>query len=98
MKKEKMTCKKLLIEWMKEKNPMIVTHANLERETRDYALIKYGKPCYSPSTYHRWFCWLKEDDGALLKEHGLEVVALVEGSGKENVWRITQAPQMMLAM
>jgi len=84
---KEINCKIIILEWMKEKNPITCFHHNIEKEVQEYGLEKFGK-MYSYATYHRNFCWIKNDE-KLLRENGIEITPLIEGSGKLNKWRIT---------
>ena len=63
----------------------------------DASLPEYGKEMnayYSPATFHRNFCWLKNEPDTL-RENGIELEPLVEGAGKVNKWKIILLEQQI---
>lgn len=91
---EKTICKTVLIQWLKEHEGAVIAHHVI-----DSSLYKYGEEnfgvYYSSATYHRNFCWIKNDT-ELLRENGIELEQLVEGSGKVNKWRVTSLKEELV--
>jgi hypothetical protein len=83
---ERITCKRIVIDWLKQHPNTIITHHFLDQELPEYGKEEFGV-YYSPSTFHRVFCWIKKEPETL-KEENIELEQLVEGSGKVNKWRI----------
>ncbi len=84
----KITCEKILLSWLKEYEGKEIAHYLIDEKLPRYGREIFGAH-YSSSTYHRVFCWLKNDEGKL-RENGLVLDQTVEGAGKVNRWRICE--------
>ena len=84
--KQKVTCKKVLIDWLRNHSNTIIAHHIIDAELYEYGKEMFGV-YYSASTYHRIWCWLKKDI-ELLRENGLEIKNVISGPGKVNEWEV----------
>lgn len=87
---EKINCKKVILEFLKEHPNAVIAHHFLDATLPEYGKNEFGA-YYSSATYHRNFCWLK-NDLKVLRENGIELEQLVEGAGKVNKWLIKELP------
>ncbi|OGU84381.1 MAG: hypothetical protein A2W11_03740 [Ignavibacteria bacterium RBG_16_35_7] len=86
---EKVTCEKIVIDYLKSKVGSTIAHHDLDVALPLYGVKNYDK-LYSPATYHRVFCWLKNEPETL-RENGIELEQLVEGAGKVNKWKVNSS-------
>ncbi len=94
---EKTICKTVLLSWLKEHENAIIAHHVIDSSLYEYGKENFGV-YYSAATYHRNFCWLKNEP-ATLRENGIELEQLVEGSGKVNKWRVNSIQsELVLAL
>jgi hypothetical protein len=93
---KEITCRKIVLDWLKEQtNGTVIAHHII-----DARLPEYGKGVdayYSPATYHRNFCWLKNEPETLRK-NGIELEQLVEGAGRVNKWKIKLTDQLEMLL
>ena len=68
----KITCKEIVIDYLKINCDVLITHHLLDLNLPYFGRSKFGK-IYSPSSYHRNFCWIKRDS-ELLAKNGIELV------------------------
>ena len=93
---EKITCKKVLISWLQEHDNTIIAHHIIDSELYEYGKEMFGA-YHSPASYHRNWCWLK-NDSELLRENGIEIETIVEGHGKINRWKIKLIEQLKMEL
>ena len=94
--KQKVTCKKVLIDWLRNHSNTIIAHHIIDAELYEYGKEMFGVYC-SASTYHRNWCWIKKDQ-ELMRENGIEIETIVEGSGKINRWKIKLIEQLEMEL
>ena len=93
---KEINCEMIVIDFLKSMVGNTIAHHILDASLPRYGMQNYDK-IYSPATYHRNFCWLKNDPD-LLKENGIELEQLVEGSGKVNQWKVNSIKEEQLVM
>ena len=88
-----MTCKEIIIDYLKINcNNILISHHLLDILLPDYGFSKFGKR-YSSSTYHRIFCWLKNEPETLSK-NGIELKPVKIRGEHYNSWRVIRKPQI----
>ena len=83
---EKIKCETIVIDFLKSMKGGTIAHHLLDSHLPNYGICNFDK-IYSPATYHRNFCWIKNNT-ELLRENGIELEQLIEGSGKVNKWKV----------
>ena len=91
---EKVTCEKIVIDYLKSKMGTTIAHHVLDAALPLYGSQNYDR-IYSPATYHRVFCWIKNDT-ELLRGNEIELEQLIEGSGKVNKWKVVSLKEELV--
>lgn len=93
---KQITCEKILLQWLKDHTNHIIAHHDIDMELPIYGKINHYT-LYSSATYHRVFCWIKNDE-KLLRENELIIDPLIEGCGKVNKWKVQTPEQIRMAI
>jgi hypothetical protein len=91
---KEITCEKIVIGYLRSKVGTTIAHHVLDAALPLYGSQNYGK-IYSPATYHRNFCWIKNEP-TILRKNGIELEQLIEGAGKVNKWKVNSLKEELV--
>jgi len=86
-----MTCKEIIIDYLKANYGELITHHSLDSVLPNYGYLRFYKQ-YSPATYHRNYCWVKKDSELLLK-NGIELKPEKLEGKNYDAWKIIRKQQ-----